>query len=131
LNRPDLFPTVSEALAADEIGDGSLRAVGQVVWDYCGAEGRGQVGEILAGCEDVAICDLATDLASRGAARGNFEERLAGAMSDLEQRRLATEREAIGGQVATAGAKYGADAATALLLEFQAKWQPDPRRPGG
>ena len=73
---------------------------------------------------------MMTDLAARGAARGNYEGTLAGALENLGRLRAVRAQQEIREMVSTASEKYGEDAETAMLLEFQSKWRPDPRRSG-
>jgi len=131
LNRPDLFPVVQPVLAQpNEITHPDLFPVAQRLWQYCSRGGSGKLSEILAGCESVELCNRMTDMSEEGAARGNYESTLAGALRNLERIKEEDVRREVKQLVSSASEKYGEDAETAMLLDYQSKWVPDPRRVG-
>jgi len=71
-----------------------------------------------------------TDMSEEGAARGNYESTLAGALRNLERIKEEDVRREVKQLVSSASEKYGEDAETAMLLDYQSKWVPDPRRVG-
>lgn len=133
LNRPDLFEPVGQAIAEpeQEFTDEIYRPIAQRIWSYCDAnDGQGSLVEILATCESTELCRIMTDMAERGAQRGNYEGTLAGALENLRRLKADKTRQEMCQVVSAAAKKYGDDAEAAMLLDIQAKWRPDMRRTG-
>jgi hypothetical protein len=131
LNRLEMFGQVKETIAkASEFSDELLRAIAERVWQYCEQGGTGPLGELLGRCESTELCRMITDLADRGAARGNFEKTLNGALEHIRHVQAENSRREVRQLVSTAAEKYGQDAEAAMLAEIHSKWQPDMRRPG-
>ena len=131
LNRPELLSAVGDVVSGPgDFKDEIHRAIAERLWQYGQLGGSGMLSEILAGVESVQLCGIMTDMAEAGAARGNFEERLIAAVKNIEHMRREDERQSVRELVSTAGEQYGDDAEAAALMEYQSKWQPDPRRPG-
>ena len=131
LNRPELFEVVKEVITTPEdLAHPDLLSIAERVWKYCSGGGKGSLGEILAGCESVTLCQIMTDMAEQGAARGNYESTLAGALRNWQRIRNEEARREVKELVSSASEKYGDDTETAMLMDYQSKWEPDPRRVG-
>ncbi len=131
LNRPDLFPVVKESIPSPEvIAHPILLPIAKRVWHYCSRGGSGKLSEILAGCESIELCNIMTDMAEQGTARGNCESTLAGALRNLKRIEEEDVRREVKQLVSSASEKYGEDTETAMLMDYQSKWVPDPRRVG-
>lgn len=131
LNKPDLFAMVRGFVTGPELFRNAIdQAIAKRVWDYCSRGGAGPLSEIMATCQDPELCDIMTDLAADGEKRGNYEKTLEGALANLQLEQVEQDRREIRDMVLTAEQDYGEDAEAALLMEFQAKYQPNLRRSG-
>jgi DNA primase len=131
LNRPELFEVVKQVIVSpDDLSHPDLLPIAQRVWRYCSGGGRGTLGEILAGCESVTLCKIMTDMAEQGAVRGNFESTLAGALRNWRRIQNEEARREVKELVLSASKKYGDDTEAAMLMDYQSKCEPDPRRVG-
>jgi len=131
LNRPDFFEQAQEQVNVDEIEEPRLQSIARHIWDYCRRGGQGQAHEMVAGCEDIEMSDLATTLIDRGARRENYEQTLKGALGFLENHRLEQSRQELRSQLVAAGENFGDDAQAAVLLAIQEKLRENPRCGGG
>ena len=129
LNRPDLFEMAQEAIPEPlEIPDEVLGPIAERVWEYCRENPEGGLAEILAGIESTELSRIVTDMALAGEARGNYEQTLSDAASNLRRGRLDRERQELREQVSTSAEKYGEAAQTAMLLDIQSKIQEDGKK---
>lgn len=129
LNRPELFSlAVVQIPQADSFRDPVHRAIAEVLWPYLRDHPDGQLREILTVIDSMELTRIVTDMAERGLVRGNFEQTLAGALRLIDHEKAEAARSEVRDLIAGAAAAYGEDAETAALLEYQAKWRPDPRR---
>jgi hypothetical protein len=129
LNRPELYNLVLHQIpAAGSFKDPVHRVIAEIVWPFLHENPTGRLNELLALIDSMEISRLVTDMAQRGAARGNYEETLAGALRLIEHEDAEAARSDVRDLISTAGTAYGEDAETAALLEYQAKWRPDQRR---
>lgn len=123
LNRPGLFDRVAEHVLATDFAEPRLAPIAELVWRYCEGGGEGGVQEMLAGCDDIALNDLATTLADRGAGRDNDEEILDGVIAYIETRKQKASRQKLREQLAGSGEALDDDAEAALLMAIQDKLQ--------
>ena len=129
LNRSDLFERVKGALPEDwKTEDPILRPIAERIWEYSAQGGRGGCVEIIAMVESTELCKIMTDMALEGEQRGNFEQSLADALSNIKLLLADRERQTIREHIATSSEKYGAAAQTAMLKDIQSKLREDKRR---
>ena len=131
LNYPDCFERVENVMAdPDEFSPGILRRIAGLIWDAHERYGQATITNILATVHDLQLSNILTDMVERGASRGEFDNTLDGALAALAQARNEQERQRVRQAVTTAAVDYGDDAEAAMLLEIQAKYGPNLRRPG-
>jgi len=123
LTDPDLFAEVEDRIGPDAFGDPVLRMVAGHVWRL-GAEGRLEIGALLASDQAGQYGGLITELAVSAEKRGNLERTLADAVEVLLRRRRREE---------LARLKAGGDSDQgALLRRVQEECRrPDARRRPG
>lgn len=131
LNRPDLFDRAKDEIETANLDDSPLGRLTKRVWNTYETDDQTGISGVLASCEEMELCDFATELADRGNKRGNYEQTMDGALSYLRFRRAEQANKRLSEQVSEAADKYGADAERALLGELAAKHRPDPRRTAG
>jgi len=129
LNRSDLFELAKGALPADwKVEDPILRPIAERIWEYGAQGGRGGCVEIIAMVESTELSKIMTDMALEGEQRGNFEQSLADALSNIQLILADRDRQEIREHIATSEEKYGAAAQTAMLKDIQSKLREDKRR---
>lgn len=131
LNCPEFFAQAREVLSGpDDFADGVLAHVAKLIWDSHERGGSGTIGEVLATIEDVELGSIVTEMAQRGRQRGNYDNTFSGALETLRQGRDDLNRQRVREAVSNAAEQYGQDAEAAMLLEIQAGYKPNARRPG-
>jgi DNA primase len=131
LNRPDLLDAAKKILPrTEDFSDPVLAAAAGYLWRLNPQESSVTLASIMSQCEDVTLCDLMTDLAENGAARGNYENTLAGAMNNLAHLRERAERAQIREVLSQSGGRFDDDVQTAMLHNIQTKCKPDLRKAG-
>jgi len=137
LNKQELFSKVKAVLPdVSDFSDPELKQIAGRIWG-CYQDGVGMtLAEILAGCQSPELCRKMTDLADRGADRGNYEQTLSDALENIKQMKEKQTCQELRQMVSSAGRDFGQDAETAMLYDLQTRIKrlqakPDSRKAGG
>jgi len=129
LNRPDLFGEVRRAIPnVEDIAEPVLQQIARRIWVCLEKSDNVPLAEILAGCESPQLCEKILSLAELGEIRGNYEETLRGALENIERIGRQQAKQELRVVFDKARQQYGKDAHNAMMLEIQAKHEPDVRR---
>ncbi|MCK4627537.1 MAG: DNA primase [Sedimentisphaerales bacterium] len=129
LNRQDLFEKVRQIIPnAEDITEPILQQIARRLWVCLEKSDDVPLAEILAGCESPQLCEKILNLAERGEIRGNYEVILEGALGNIERIRRQQANQELRGVFSDAQKRYGKEAHNAIMLEIQAKHEPDAKR---
>jgi DNA primase len=101
LNKPELFESVRQKIAAEDFDVPMLRQTASILFEMLKTNPEARLAEILARAESPEAGSLIVELAQSGEAKGNFESRLAGAMDAIgrhQAQRRKSEIKAIDGR---------------------------------
>jgi DNA primase len=98
LNEPKLYETVKQKISADMFDIPILEQVSAILFETMDDDVNASLKEILARTESVELGNCIMELAETGKRKGNFESRLAGALSTIE-RGSAMETTGLAGKV--------------------------------
>ena len=122
LNRSELFELAKGALPEGwKTDDPILRPIAERIWDYGEQGGRGGCAEIMAMVESTELSRIMTDMALEGEQRGNFEQSLADALSNINLLLADQDRQVLREQITVSKEKYGIAAQTAMMKDIQSK----------
>jgi len=85
LNEPNLYETVKQKITADVFDVPILGQVAAILFETLDGDINALLNEILARTESVKLGNCIMELAAAGQKKGNFESRLPGALSAIEQ----------------------------------------------
>jgi DNA primase len=85
LNKPELFESVKQKIAAEDFDVPALRQTASALFEILSTKPKARIAEIIARTESPQISSIIVELAQSGEAKGNFESRLAGALDAIGQ----------------------------------------------
>ncbi len=85
LNEPELFEVASEKITADVFDVPILRQIAEILFGRLQTDVNATLREILAGAESVELGNCFMELAQAGDEKGNFQDRLSGALDTIER----------------------------------------------
>jgi DNA primase len=96
LNEPGLFKAARGKISAESFDVPILGQVAAILFDVLDGDGHASLSAILARTESVELGNCVMDLAAAGEQKGNFESRLAGALSTMERYQKQEQSNGIG-----------------------------------
>jgi len=95
LCKPELFGPVRERITPDVFDVPAFRRIAEVLFGIFEAAGDSNLASILARIESVEAARVVVSLAESGAKKGNFQQRLAGALDAIERGRSRRKRDGL------------------------------------
>jgi DNA primase len=83
LNKPELFESVRQKIAAEDFDVLALRQTASILFEILSTKPKIHIAEIISRTESPQVSSIIVELAQSGEAKGNFESRLAGAMDAI------------------------------------------------
>ena len=95
LNEPKLYETVKQQISVDIFDVPILRQVAAILFETLDCDINASLNEIMVRAESVELGNCIMELEAAGQKKGNFETRLTGALSAIEQHQVEKEKREI------------------------------------
>ncbi len=95
LNRPRLFERLQDAVFVEDFNVPALRRIAEVLFQNLSTDVDNPVQELINCADSVEMGTLVTELMETGQKKGNFEERLKGALESVERFKVGSRKSRI------------------------------------
>ncbi|MHC4213551.1 MAG: DNA primase [Planctomycetota bacterium] len=95
LNRPRLFETLQDAVVVEDFNVPALRRIAEVLFENLSTGADNPVQELINCADSVEMGTLVAEMMETGQKKGNFEDRLKGALESVERFKVGSRKSRI------------------------------------